>query len=103
MSKNFCPSHPNCTPLLAYQLSWEIRIRNNNNNNYNSNNTKTTSEQHNQKIWGAQGVIHNIGLCTTLCVSSNNEQNKVLALDLREEKDEKEVQHWRSNTRVAYM
>ena len=28
MSKNFCPSHPNCTPLLAYQLSWEIRLNN---------------------------------------------------------------------------
>ena len=26
LEKNFCPSHPNCTPLLAYQLSWEVRI-----------------------------------------------------------------------------
>ena len=27
LKQNFCPSHPNCTPLLAYQLSWEIRFR----------------------------------------------------------------------------
>ena len=25
LEQNLCPSHPNCTPLLAYQLSWELK------------------------------------------------------------------------------